>query len=176
MKNRINITVLMAMLGCLALGCEESETDSSNPNPAVNTPATNVQNNSAMIVPGVGVGPIRLGMTVDQMKQILGKPDIAVTGFSYVYADLGIEVIAKDKQTISSITCVHHIDNASPAVTPCQYKTDEGIGIGSTVAEVIAAYGELPNPPVRSMTYKELGMRMLLVDGQVDSIILLKTW
>ncbi len=60
----------------------------------------------------------------------------------------------------------------------CPYRTPEGIGIGSTEAEVIAAYGE---PAIRdkvgvSWTAYEVGLRFEFEDGQVSLIGALKPW
>ncbi len=83
-------------------------------------------------------------MTVEQMESVLGKPDFSPTSISSVYADLGIEVIARDGEPVSAITCVRRIQNA-PTVKECKYKTAEGIGIGSTESEIISA-GCNPSP------------------------------
>ncbi|GAG32963.1 unnamed protein product, partial [marine sediment metagenome] len=104
----------------------------------------------------------------------LGKPDIAATGVSFVYADLGIELVIRDEK-VYSIHCVHHI-NGAPAVKACKYQTSEGIGIDSTESEIISAYGEPSKRSKGALSYNKLGMRFELDSGQVSLIQLLKPW
>ena len=78
-------------------------------------------------------------------------------------------LLTKDKETVHLIICVHHIDGA-PEVKPCPYKTPEGIGIGSTESEVIAAYGEPYKRQKIFLGYKEPNLIFELEDGKVNRI------
>jgi len=131
-----------------------------------------------LIRPGIGVGGVEFGMTVDQMKDILGKPDVAATGISYMYKSLGIEIVAKDRQIISAISCGNPNNVDTPIVKElekaCKFKTAEGIGIGSTEARITDAFG----PPTRRsgsrLLYKGKGMAFTLADDKVIGIWLQK--
>jgi hypothetical protein len=55
------------------------------------------------IVPGVGVGPIKFGMAMDEVKQALGPPD-RTTGKVLEYLSLGLAVIpSKRDGTVGAI-------------------------------------------------------------------------
>jgi hypothetical protein len=65
----------------------------------------------------------------------------------------------------------------SPLVKACQYKTDAGIGMGSTLEEIKKAYGEptaieqgrmFPtSPPHEVVSYDALAASFTLIDGKV---------
>jgi hypothetical protein len=166
----------MLTIAFFTIGCETSEekNESENANTDVQAPDRREHYKDMLIQPGIGVGRVRLGMTVEEMENCLGKPDIDATGISFVYADLGIEVVIRDEK-VNQIHCIHHINNA-PAVKACKYQTVEGIGIGSTESEIISAYGEPSKRSKGALTYNELGMRFELDGGQVNLILVLKPW
>jgi len=175
-RRRVLLQVLLAILLVLPLsGCgeKEQEQESDDPNAGAASVEASEPNQAMLIRPGSGVGKVDLGMSVDEVRQILGKPDLDVTGVSIVYADQGFEVIHPNDK-VHSINCVHHIDLA-PNVKTCPYRTPEGIGIGSTEADVIAAYGE---PDIRESvgTAYEIGLRFEFTDGKVSLIGVLKPW
>ncbi|MCD6393676.1 MAG: hypothetical protein J7M40_09230, partial [Planctomycetes bacterium] len=142
------------------------------------SPTSSVSSDDLLIRPGIGVGGVEFGMTVDQMKDILGKPDVAATGISYMYKSLGIEIVARDGQIISAISCgnPNSVDTAvvKALEKACKFKTAEGVGIGSTEARITDAFG----PPTRRsgnrLLYKEKGMAFTLADDKVIGIWLQK--
>ena len=165
----------LIVLGILCYGCAEKEEQSEPEEVETEVQASDADNQEtivASIQPGMGVGKVKFGMTVDELTSALGKPDIDATGISYVYADLGIEVVIRDDK-VHSVYCVHHIPNASEVKT-CEYQTEKGIGIGSTESDIIAAYGEPTKRSKGALMYKELGLRFELENGQVQKIIALK--
>ncbi len=168
--------LLATVLALPFSGCSEKdpEPESGEKSPRAQASDGGEQAEAMLIRPGLGVGPVRFGMTIGEMKECLGEPDIAATGVSFVYADLGIEVVTRDEQ-VHSINCVDHIKDA-PEVKACQHKTSEGIGIGSTESELIAAYGEPYKRGSSGLMYNELGMRFELDEDQVKLIGVLKPW
>jgi len=172
MKRQILFIFVTLLLGTFGLGCSDkenqSESDDANTTAQVTNPGDQ-DTTDALIQPGIGVGQIKLNMTVDDIKAALGRPDIDATGISYVYADLGIEVVFKNDKVLN-ILCVHHINNA-PNVKACKYRTVKGTGIGSTESDVTSAYGEPTKLSNGALMYKELGLRFKLEDGQVHTII-----
>lgn len=124
-----------------------------------------------LIRPTIGVGKIKIGMTVKQMENILGKPDIAATGISYMYRDLGIEIVAKDSVTINAIVCGNPSGRTMAIVKAqekaCKFKTIEGIGIGSTEEQVIKAFGQPTNRSNNKLGYKNKRMSIHLSNGKV---------
>jgi len=176
-RNVLVAVLLIALVALLLCGCGKKDQDATSspedPNAAIEATDGGQPTQTAMIEPGVGVGQVRIGMTVEEMKESLDKPDIDATGISYAYADHGFEVIFRDGQ-VHSINCVHHINNA-PAIKPCPYKTAEGIGIGSTESKVLAAYGEPDKRTRVGWAYKS-GVRFEFTDGEVSLMGVLKPW
>ena len=164
------------VLGLFCQGCAEKDDQNEveEAETAVQTDAGKQDALVASIQPGIGVGKVKFGMTFAELKNALGKPDIDVTGITYVYADLGIEVVIRS-DIVRCVYCVHHITGA-PFVKACEYQTEEGIGIGSTESEIIAAYDEPTKRSQGALTYKEFGLRFELQNGQVQKIIALKPW
>jgi hypothetical protein len=173
--DQVVVPVLIVM--AMSLGCAENEPEAEPEamNSTVRAPQDAGQDGpKALIQPGTGVGSVRFGMTVEEMKETLGEPDIDATGISYMYAAEGIEVVFRDGK-VHSIHCVDHIANA-PEVRTCQYRTSEGIGIGSTESEVVSAYGEPGKRTPDALMYNDLGLRLELDNGQVHKIVALPPW
>ncbi len=165
LKSR-HIIIIMTM-GLLCIGCADK--DERDGEVSQQQDAT-----AAAIQPGVGVGEVKFGMTLEDMKDVLGKPDIDATGISYVYADRGIEVVLRDDK-VYCIYCVDHIPNA-PDVKACAYQTAQGIGIGSSESDIIAAYQEPSKRSPGALMYPQLGLRFVIENNQVQKIIALKPW
>ncbi|RKY09625.1 MAG: hypothetical protein DRP66_01705 [Planctomycetota bacterium] len=167
------------LLEIAAIGAKLQETMTiQGGQPQTSSVSAEGSSDDLLIRPGIGVGGVEFGMTVDQMKDILGKPDVAATGISYMYKSLGIEIVAKDRQIISAISCGNP-NNVDTAVVKalekaCKFKTAEGVGIGSTEARITDAFG----PPTRRsgnrLLYKEKGMAFTLADDKVIGIWLQK--
>jgi hypothetical protein len=95
--------------------------------------------------PGDGIGPAKLNMTKEELIAVLGKPD-AVPDFGLgnilCYYRYGIEVFLNNKNSkVQWLSCVLRETMAPPYKT-FMGKTKEGIGIGSTEEEIIAAFGQ----------------------------------
>ena len=171
MKHRILFILVVLYLGIHGIGCsgKEDQSESKEANTTVQSSDSVAQGTTVgLIQPGIGVGKVKFDMTADDVKAILGEPDSEVKGNYYLHADLGIEVLFKDGK-VCSICCVGHIDN-DPNVKACKYRTEKGIGIGSTESDVTSAYGEFTKLSNGALMYKELGLRFQLEDGQVHKI------
>jgi hypothetical protein len=87
------------------------------------------------IVPKERIGLVRLGMSVNDVFQMLGRPQsngaVYPDGFFLRYGCLEI--------TFASEESVRHL-----SVECAQYKTAEGLGVGASASEVARAYGPLP--------------------------------
>jgi hypothetical protein len=167
---------VIVVFGLLYQGCAQKDepSDAEETEITVQTVDTDTQGTAAgSIQPGIGVGKVKFGMSVTELEDSLGKPDIDATGFSYVYADLGIEVVLKDDK-VFNIVCVQQVPDI-PEVKACECQTAEGIGIGSSEPDIITAYNE---PTERRgsgyLIYKNLGLGFKLENDQVQEIIVLK--
>ena len=106
------------------------------------------------VVPGVGIGPIRLGMTSEEVRKILGRPDkvrMAEDGLPSVmwYTEtLGITVLLGSNE--DERNRVVSVSGSLGHYVAARYRdftgtTPEGIGLGATAEDIIAAYGATDN-------------------------------
>ncbi len=178
MKKILAIFCILAFGGFIIVGCEKSGDEGGSDSQQEIAKQDDESSENLLIEPGVGVGAVKFGMTVDEMKGVLGKPDVAATGISFMYKSLGIEVVAKDKETVSAISCGNPHNINTPVVkalgTACKFKTAEGIGIGSTGDQILQAYGDPTKKSDERLLYKDEGIGFFLFDGKVIGIWLLK--
>lgn len=172
MKKIVLISSLL-LIGLFCVGCDKS---ADEPEDVIRQPQT--EPDDMLIKPGIGVGKVKFGMTVEQMKDVLGTPDVDATGISWMYQSLGIEIIARDQQTISAISCGNPHNMPTPVAKAmekaCKFKTAEGIGIGSQGYEVIDLLGEPTSRTETRLLYKVRKMFVGLSDGEVIGISLQK--
>jgi len=83
-----------------------------------------------LIEPNAGVDKVQKGMNKDQVETAIGKPE-TINGKWWFYTHRGMIVAFGDNGVMFNIKCT----------SPFSGVTKEGIGIGSTRAELLAAYG-----------------------------------
>lgn len=125
-----------------------------------------------VIEPLVGIGKVRFGMTVEQMKQILGEPQQS-RGVLQEYLDSGFAILAMN-DAVTIIACGDRRRADSPRIRNCKSRTKKGIGMGSSKEDIIKAYGEpsstqqLPRPSgAVSLKYDQLNSEFLLMGDKV---------
>jgi len=125
-----------------------------------------------VIEPLVGIDKVRFGMSVEQMKQILGEP-YRVKGPLYEYRDSGFAVFAVNN-TVTMIACGDRRSSDSAPIKRCKSRTNKGIGMGSSQEDIIKAYGQpsstqqLPGDGNAVMLrYNQLSSEFLLRNGKV---------
>src|SRR5258708_651892 len=127
-----------------------------------------------LIVPGQRIGPIRLGMGMDEVVITLGKPDHdnpGEGGASWEYSSLNMTILFSGGATpsvTSVLTKVNHQYSKSfggilwgvdqdPIYTV--FQTSKGIGLGATSFDVRRAYSYSTYEGSEvSMHYRELGI------------------
>lgn len=124
--------------------------------------ACSVRSQSVAIEPGIAVGSVHSGMTIQQVIAELGQPD-QTNDSALVYSQLGLQVAPGKTNVVHRVTIVH----------PFAGRTKEGIGIGSSRADVIRAFGEptVAKPGTSGyefLRYIKLGLVFQLHDGKVD--------
>ena len=159
---KITPLIVAALLASLFVGCSKR-------------PAHGAWTSSASIViePGVAIGPVRSGMTIEQVVAELGEPDQKKDS-ALEYLNLGFSVIPGKEGTVHIVLCV---DSGGPFTKAFAGRTKEGIGIGSSRADVISAYGEPTatesidgKPGFEVLRYKPLGLMLEIGAGKVYSI------
>jgi len=123
-----------------------------------------------VIEPGAGIDKVRFGMTVDQMKKILGEP-MGITPPLYQYDDAGFAIFAL-RDVVSVISCGDRRNPDSPRVKGCRCRTKKGIGMGSSREDIMKAYGQPSKTQQLSgnavvLQYSQLGADFLLTDDKV---------
>ncbi len=144
------------------------------------------QNTAAyQIIPGIGTGPVKLGMTLAEVEKILGKP-----GPGGLYARLGLGVITDpgDPMHVSQIMVMSRDTSGAPVGGPGGLPADlkdfagatkEGIRLGSTGPEVLQALGkpdgsDVPSVGWEMLNYRTLGLVVDLQDEHVRAMIIAK--
>ncbi len=139
------------------------------------SPGSASKNVAMDIVPGVGVGPIKFGMTMDEVKQVLGKPD-RTTGKALEYLSLGLAV-GPSKQDGTVAVILMGDGNGSYLVDRFKGATKEGVRMRSTRQEIVAAYGEPEKtaseaPSLETLYYDSGRTEYSLKDGRLVHIAL----
>jgi hypothetical protein len=95
--------------------------------------------NDYLIVPGERVGSIALGMSVDDMLRILGRP----SSISKNPPDHPVktQIYYFGRIFVVSISPIPEVEVLSISTTSKEYVTDKGIKVGSSGTDVVRAYG-----------------------------------
>jgi len=97
------------------------------------------------VVPLVGVGPVKFGMSRGQVLEVLGQPErTAGRGRAIYYlTSRGVRISIDLRRGVRSIECwsAQH-PRPSPGMVTFSGKTEKGIGMGASREEIVAAYGE----------------------------------
>ena len=151
----------------LAAGCTE---DTSPP-----TEIKTATNASIIIEPNICVGPIRAGMTVDQVNRVLGAPAHTLPN-ALDYPKLGLAIMPGADNIVQVVMCGDVMGIRGPYVQHFTWRTKEGIGMNSTREDLIKTYGD---PTVQdkfrggleSLAYQLLGITFTLEGGKVHHMI-----
>ena len=136
------------------------------------SPAATQVPDDALIVPGLRIGKWSLDMTVDDLVRVNGQGDFStlshpayVAGFTVIaWATSPLGALTKDRKKIEALS-----------MTAGEFKTEKGIGVGSTRATMIAAYGTSPvavavNPTTSVLVYDETGTGFSVENDRVSRV------
>ena len=127
------------------------------------------------VIPGVGMGPARFGMTKDEIVRVLGEPDVVGgEGSSLEYLSRGFTLYMSPVRGWISVLC-HGPQSSAAEVREFAGKTKEGIGLGSSLKDLEAVFGkpdEIETPPnassaTKSVRYSKLGLDFTLFSDRV---------
>ncbi|MHC4984385.1 MAG: hypothetical protein ACYTF6_14610 [Planctomycetota bacterium] len=128
------------------------------------------------IVPLEGVGPVKFGMSRDEVAAALGQPEREEGGGvgMYYLKSKGISVTLDPRHGVREINCWSSEYPGIPSDRTFAGKTKEGIGMGATREQVVAAYGQPdradPKGPLEILHYNELRAHFTLMKNSLVSI------
>lgn len=124
-----------------------------------------------VVQPGVGVGPILIGATPTEVRKMLSAPD-QIHERTYVYAR-SMKLTFRDDDTVRAIYLSSGPDFEKPIAFTA--RTAEGIGFGSTRAEVDAWLGKgmrvVPQAGARGIEVVESADGGILVTLYYDKVV-----
>ena len=136
------------------------------------SPAASQVSDDALIIPGLRIGRWTLEMTIDDLVRVNGQGGtVALSHPAYVGAFTVVSwptsplaAFTKDRRRIEALS-----------VEAGAFRTDKGIGIGSSRANVIAAYGNSTATVAISSTtgvlvYDEIGASFSVENDRVNRI------
>ena len=130
------------------------------------------------VQPGVGMENVKFGVKLDVVEYSLGRAirvktsGTVTTGavWTLEYPDIGLHVVI----TSSGVTELNFgdpTDPLSPMVRRCKTRTDQNIGMGSSLAELKKAYGDpaalKPDGSRQTATYPALGATFTLASDRI---------
>jgi len=134
----------------------ETTSETSSETPASNKP---MAQSALIVIPGVGMGSVKFGMSKDDVIKQLGKPDL-VHGGNLIYASRGFDVFIKGERGLTLINCcarsVYDNSLVERLATDFTGATNKGIRLGSSEKQIIQAYGE---PTSRSVDGADVELR-----------------
>jgi outer membrane lipoprotein-sorting protein len=117
-------------------------------------PPTEADKRAPLIIPGVGIGSARFGMSKEEITKVLGPPDYLPPegkGNQLEYLSRGFGLNVDPLRGLVRIDCVTR-KAVELKVNDFQGKTKEGIAMGDNEKKIVAAYGE----PDRRETHAEM--------------------
>ncbi len=131
------------------------------------------------VIPGVGLGPVKFGMSKEEVIKLLGKPDVEEKT-TIQYSSRGYACSISPRRGLMMIQCFSQQGFAFK-VRDFAGKTKEGIGIGSSLKNLEKAFGkptavehtDQPGATGTYVRYTKLGLDFTLIDDKaVDSFMM----
>ena len=135
------------------------------------SPASSQVPDDALIMPGLRIGRWTLEMSLDDLLRVNGQGgSAALSNPAYVGA---FTVVSWPTSPLAAFTRDRRIEALS--IEAGAFRTDKGIGIGSSRANVIAAYGNSTatvaiSPATGVLVYDEIGASLSVENDRVNRI------
>ena len=165
---------ILALIVCMIIfGCKKKSGYLSSRSDTQIEPASG---SDMQVEPGVGFGTVKFRMTEDEVIKQLGKPErIEEHGgdkIMMLYLSKGLGIYVFKENGVQSFTFTTQ-EMLPPILKSNDFKgtTKEGIGIGSSEAQIEAAYGKPTESSVQSnrktLDYKTLGINFIMLSDKV---------
>jgi hypothetical protein len=128
------------------------------------------------VVPLVGVGAVKFGMSKEEVIKSLGRPERDERIALYYLGSKGIHIVLNPRTGVSQIHCWSKDFPMPPpeALTTFVGKTEQGIGMGSSREQIVAAYGRPDTDDAQGgmgvLSYKQLKIDFTLSQNKVVSL------
>jgi outer membrane lipoprotein-sorting protein len=133
-----------------------------------------------MIKPQEGIGSIKFGMTRQQIVEILGKPDQLLGKSCLDYSSsIGLSLLVHSKRGLVAIDFWSQTEKSTEGFlmgADFAGQTSEGIGINSTKAEIVSAFGKEykeylhKQPDIFELSYPQLNTIFRLKNNKIIHI------
>jgi outer membrane lipoprotein-sorting protein len=129
------------------------------------------------IIPGVGLGPVRFGMSREEIEKHFGKPDRYENNkTTLIYHSRGFVLYVNPRRGLINIHCMSQTMNLFK-VREFAGKTKEGIGIGSSLQDLEKVFGkperdEGHDPMNKRLIYTKRGLDIDLFQDKVIGILM----
>ena len=94
----------------------------------------------ALIRPGQGIGKVNLGMTLAQVRGVLGRPDAVARRLEYAFGGEYVELQWGGAWSVGFRTQAGKLRAVRVGTTKTNQRTRTRIGVGSRPREIVAAY------------------------------------
>ncbi len=127
---------------------------------------------------GVGVGPVRFGMSKEEVIKHLGQPDEEVVIQDVIRLDYissrGINFGLYPTVGVNYIKCYSKEYPGISRITTFVERTKKGIAMGASRNQIVTAYGEPnrtdSNGPLTILYYDNLRSEMIITNGRLVGI------
>src|SRR6185369_1720710 len=108
-------------------------------------PPADLKMRDLIVTPGEGIGPVKFGMSHNEVEKLLGKPELeevskSGSSSSMVYVSRGFGIRVSKDFGVMGLTCMAQKGSAT-RIRDFSGKTDKGIALGANAAAIIRAYG-----------------------------------
>lgn len=129
--------------------------------------------------PGVGFGPVKFGATRDEVIKVFGEPDEikGKDGVDLRYPSKGFAIMVDTRAGLLIVNAYTRRAVGPFVANDFAGKTDKGIGMGATRAEIEKAYGKAGKVSGRgaqvSLEYPEVKTTFVLMHGRLAQVIMM---
>ncbi|MHC4574324.1 MAG: hypothetical protein ACYS76_09370 [Planctomycetota bacterium] len=189
-KNNVKMIIVFAcgIALCLAAAACRKKSRESEPTeePAIaELPAETESKSDAVETPHLtsgdleafplfGLGPVKFGMSKEQVIEYLGEPERTEgQGVALYYLEsIGVSLLLNPRRGLRSFDCwSKEYPLAQAGMVTFAGKTDKGIKMGATREQIIAAYGQADETysagPLETLRYDQLLMQFVLADNKL---------